>query len=471
MLLPDDERVYAFTRRLGDVELLVLGNFSGDDRRRRAEAAGVGGARAACSATTRRDAEEHGALRPWEARVYRREPTDAVQNVHAMRPEVARGLRARARRVCAATTRSRVRFERFFTELRDPLFALYGADPRFPAQWDALLDAIARRPRPRAPASCARSTTSARSRPTGSSASRRSATSPTPTASPARCAGVRERLAYLRELGVTYLHLMPLLRARPAPNDGGYAVVDYGAVEPALGHDGRPARARRRPARARAWRCASTSCSTTPRASTRGRSAALAGDAAYRDFYRTFPDRTEPDAYERTLPEVFPDIAPGSFTWVDGARALGVDDVQRLPVGPRLREPRRVRRDGRGRCSASPTAGVDVLRLDAVAVPVEARWAPTARTSPRSTSCCRRSGRSMRIAAPGGRVQGRGDRRAARPRRLPRRRAPRGQGVRPRLPQPADGAAVERARARGRVALMTQHAAGDAAASPPARAG
>ena len=28
MLLPDDERVYAFTRRLDDVELLVLGNFS-----------------------------------------------------------------------------------------------------------------------------------------------------------------------------------------------------------------------------------------------------------------------------------------------------------------------------------------------------------------------------------------------------------------------------------------------------------
>ncbi|HET9738580.1 MAG TPA: alpha-glucosidase, partial [Solirubrobacteraceae bacterium] len=30
MLLPNDERVYAFTRRLDDVELLVLGNFSGE---------------------------------------------------------------------------------------------------------------------------------------------------------------------------------------------------------------------------------------------------------------------------------------------------------------------------------------------------------------------------------------------------------------------------------------------------------
>ena len=46
---------------------------------------------------------------------------------------------------------------------------------------------------------------------------------------------MRAKLPYLRELGVTYLHLMPLLHARPAPNDGGYAVVDYGAVEPSLG--------------------------------------------------------------------------------------------------------------------------------------------------------------------------------------------------------------------------------------------
>lgn len=29
MLLEEDERVYAFTRRHEDVELLVLGNFSG----------------------------------------------------------------------------------------------------------------------------------------------------------------------------------------------------------------------------------------------------------------------------------------------------------------------------------------------------------------------------------------------------------------------------------------------------------
>ena len=43
------------------------------------------------------------------------------------------------------------------------------------------------------------------------------------------------RIDYLRELGVSFLHLMPLLQPRPGPNDGGYAVMDYRAVDPRLG--------------------------------------------------------------------------------------------------------------------------------------------------------------------------------------------------------------------------------------------
>jgi len=63
MLLEDDERVYAFTRRHGDTELLVLGNFSGDE--------------VAIDFPDWTDAEvvigEPGdGLRPWEGRAYRR---------------------------------------------------------------------------------------------------------------------------------------------------------------------------------------------------------------------------------------------------------------------------------------------------------------------------------------------------------------------------------------------------------------
>jgi len=47
--------------------------------------------------------------------------------------------------------------------------------------------------------------------------------------------GVRSKIDYLKELGVTYLHLMPLLTPRPGNNDGGYAVMDYRSVRSDLG--------------------------------------------------------------------------------------------------------------------------------------------------------------------------------------------------------------------------------------------
>ncbi|RTZ61896.1 MAG: hypothetical protein DSZ33_00345, partial [Gammaproteobacteria bacterium] len=48
-------------------------------------------------------------------------------------------------------------------------------------------------------------------------------------------AGVRAKLPYFQELGLTYLHLMPLFKTPPGDNDGGYAVSDYRQVDPRLG--------------------------------------------------------------------------------------------------------------------------------------------------------------------------------------------------------------------------------------------
>jgi oligo-1,6-glucosidase len=67
MLLPDDERVYAFTRRLGDTELLVLGNFSGEPA-----AVDLPEAGGELVLGNYADAGEELTLRPWEARVLRR---------------------------------------------------------------------------------------------------------------------------------------------------------------------------------------------------------------------------------------------------------------------------------------------------------------------------------------------------------------------------------------------------------------
>jgi amylosucrase len=126
--------------------------------------------------------------------------------------------------------------------------------------------------------------------------------------------GLAGRLDYLDDLGVTYLHLMPLLRPRDGDNDGGYAVQDYRSVRADLGtmDDLRDLIATLRErgislvmdlvlnhvAREHDWA-----------------DRARAGDPAYRDYFHVHADRTLPDAFEATLPEVFPDFAPGNFTW------------------------------------------------------------------------------------------------------------------------------------------------------------
>ena len=129
--------------------------------------------------------------------------------------------------------------------------------------------------------------------------------------------GVRQHLDYLVELGVTYLHLMPLLQPRDGDSDGGYAVADYGAVDPRLGSMADLEVLAGELHRRGMALCIDLVLNHTAREHEWARKA-LAGDPACRDMFLIYPDRTIPDAYEATLPEVFPDTAPGSFTEVPG---------------------------------------------------------------------------------------------------------------------------------------------------------
>lgn len=126
--------------------------------------------------------------------------------------------------------------------------------------------------------------------------------------------GVEEHLDYLGDLGANYLHLMKVLKSREGENDGGYAVVDYRAVAPELGSiDDLEALCRTLRGRGISVcidlvlnHCAKEHPWAV---------GARAGNKHLQDYFYTFPDRIMPDEYERTLPEVFPDFAPGNFSY------------------------------------------------------------------------------------------------------------------------------------------------------------
>ncbi len=131
-------------------------------------------------------------------------------------------------------------------------------------------------------------------------------------------AALPDNLDYLAELGVTYLHLMPLLKPRPGENDGGYAVMDYRSVDPRLGTMAELETAGQALRERGMSLCIDLVLNHTAKEHPWAEGW-LSGDPQFADFYTAFPDRTMPDAYERTIMEVFPDRAPGSFTWFDDA--------------------------------------------------------------------------------------------------------------------------------------------------------
>lgn len=127
--------------------------------------------------------------------------------------------------------------------------------------------------------------------------------------------GVQEKLDYLIESQVNYLHLMPLLETPAGKSDGGYAVANFTEVRKDLG-------------------TMQDLANLTDACHERGISVCLdfvmnhtseshewakrarAGEKEYQDRYFFYDTFDIPARYEATCPQVFPTTAPGNFTWL-----------------------------------------------------------------------------------------------------------------------------------------------------------
>ena len=176
---------------------------------------------------------------------------------------------------------------------------------------------------------------------------------------------VEAQVGYLESLGVNYFHLMKVVKARPEPNDGGFAVVDYCDVDPTLGNlsDLRSLATRLR--HAGISLCLDFVMNHTAMEHPWAE-AARAGDEAKRAYYLTYPDRVEPDEWETTLPEVFPEIAPGNFTWNDQLSAWVWTTFNRYQWDLNYANPA-VLVEMLHSMLFLANVGVEVVRLDAVA--------------------------------------------------------------------------------------------------------
>ncbi|MBN1242705.1 MAG: amylosucrase [Spirochaetales bacterium] len=176
--------------------------------------------------------------------------------------------------------------------------------------------------------------------------------------------GLKERLPHLERLGVRLLHLMPFFPAPEGNNDGGYAVSDYLGVHPGLGEVSdlveTAAELHRRGMYLAADFVLNHCSDEHPWAL-----AAKRGDGRHRAFFHIFPDRSEPDRYERSMPEVFPETAPGNFTWVPEAGGWVMTVFHRFQWDLDWSNPEVFVEMLRAMLVLA-NRGIDLLRLDAV---------------------------------------------------------------------------------------------------------
>lgn len=132
--------------------------------------------------------------------------------------------------------------------------------------------------------------------------------------------GVAARVPYLQELGVSYLHLLPFLKAGQGANDGGFAVASFDEVEPALGSMS-DLRALCRTLRGAGISLCSDFVLNHISHDHAWAQAALRGDERYIGYFHWLHSEAAVAERERHLNQVFPGTAPGNFTWVPERQA------------------------------------------------------------------------------------------------------------------------------------------------------
>ena len=128
--------------------------------------------------------------------------------------------------------------------------------------------------------------------------------------------GLKDKIPYLLEMGITYLHLMPLFKTPDGENDGGYAISSYRELNPNIGTINE-LRDLSNELRGNGISLVLDFVFNHTSNEHEWALKAQAGDSFYENFYWIFPDRRMPNAYETHLREIFPDEHPGAFTYFE----------------------------------------------------------------------------------------------------------------------------------------------------------
>jgi amylosucrase len=123
-----------------------------------------------------------------------------------------------------------------------------------------------------------------------------------------------EKLPYLEELGVNFLHIMPIFESPEGESDGGYAVSDFRKVDERFGTLEDLISLRKKMHDKGMYLMLDIVLNHTSHHHSWAKKA-KAGDKDYQDFFYTYDNRWIPNEFDATMPDIFPESSPGNFTW------------------------------------------------------------------------------------------------------------------------------------------------------------
>lgn len=126
---------------------------------------------------------------------------------------------------------------------------------------------------------------------------------------------ISDRLGYLQLLGVNLLHLMPLFESPPHESDGGYAVSNFRKIDAKFG-DIEDLQVLTDLLKEKDMYLMLDIVLNHTSHHHEWAQKAIQGDAYFQNFFYFLDSKEEVDEYEASMPEVFPESAPGSFTYI-----------------------------------------------------------------------------------------------------------------------------------------------------------
>ncbi len=176
--------------------------------------------------------------------------------------------------------------------------------------------------------------------------------------------GVEEKLDYIEQCNVNYIHLMPFLETPEGRSDGGYAVADFRKVQENLGTmedlESLTAACHKKGINV----CMDFVMNHTSEDHEWAKKA-REGDGEYMSRYFFYDNSYMPSLYEKTVPQVFPTTAPGNFTWIEDAKHFVMTTFYPYQWDLNYKNPR-VFNEMLYNFLYLANRGIDIIRIDAV---------------------------------------------------------------------------------------------------------